>query len=57
MILAGSPAASRPARQAVPARLPSLGARVSYRKFYGRGNDADRYSDRDFVTFSLTKQF
>jgi hypothetical protein len=35
----------------------SLGARVSYRKFYGKGNDADRYSDRDFVTFSLTKRF
>ena len=35
----------------------SLGARVSYRKFYGKGNDADRYSDRDFVTFSLTRHF
>jgi hypothetical protein len=34
-----------------------LGARVSYRKFYGKGNDADRYSDRDFVTFSLTRHF
>ena len=32
-----------------------LGARVSYRKFYGKGNDADRCSDRDFVTFSLTR--
>ena len=35
----------------------SLGARVSYRKFYGKGNDADRYSDRDFVTFSTTWHF
>ena len=32
-------------------------ARVSYRQFYGKGNDADRYSDRDFVTFSLTRHF
>lgn len=35
----------------------SLGARVSFRKFYGKGNNADRYSDRDFVTFSLTRHF
>ena len=35
----------------------SLGARVSYRKFYGKGNDADRFSDRDFATFSLTRHF
>jgi hypothetical protein len=35
----------------------SLGARLSYRKYYGKGNDADRYSDRDFVTFSLTRYF
>lgn len=35
----------------------SLSARVSYRKFYGKGNNADRYSDRDFVTFSATWHF
>lgn len=35
----------------------SLSARVSYRKFYGKGNNADRYSDRDFVTFSTTWHF
>ena len=35
----------------------SLGARVSYRNFLGRGNDADRYTDRDFVAFSLTMKF
>jgi hypothetical protein len=35
----------------------SLAARVSYRKFYGKGNNADRYSDRDYVTFSLTRYF
>jgi hypothetical protein len=35
----------------------SLSARVSYRKFYGKGNNADRYSDRDFVTFSMTWDF
>jgi hypothetical protein len=35
----------------------SLSSRVSYRKFYGKGNNADRYSDRDYVTFSLTRYF
>ncbi len=35
----------------------SLGARVSYRSFLGKGNDADRFSDRDFVSLSLTKKF
>jgi hypothetical protein len=35
----------------------SLGARVSYRTFLGKGNNADRFSDRDFVAFSLTKHF
>lgn len=33
------------------------GARVSYRSYLGKGNDADRYSDRDFVQFSLTRKF
>ena len=35
----------------------SLGARVSYRSFLGKGNDADRFSDRDFISFSLTRKF
>jgi len=35
----------------------SLGARLSYRTFLGKGNDADRFSDRDFVQFSLTRTF
>ena len=35
----------------------SLSARVSYRSYLGKGNDADRYTDRDFVQFSLKKQF
>jgi hypothetical protein len=34
-----------------------LGARVSYRSYLGKGNDADRFSDRDFVQFSLTRKF
>lgn len=34
-----------------------LSARVSYRSYLGKGNDADRYTDRDFVQFSLTKKF
>ena len=35
----------------------SLSARVYYRAWLGRGNDADRFSDRDFVAFSLTRKF
>ena len=35
----------------------SLGARVSYRSYLGKGNDADRFSDRDFISFSLTQKF
>jgi hypothetical protein len=35
----------------------SLAARVSYRSFLGKGNDADRLSDRDFIAFSLTRKF
>ena len=35
----------------------SLSARVYYRAWLGRGNDADRFTDRDFVAFSLTQKF
>ena len=35
----------------------SLGARASYRSYLGKGNNADRFTDRDFVAFSLTKKF
>jgi hypothetical protein len=35
----------------------SRGARVSYRSFLGKGNDADRFSDRDFIAFSVTQKF
>ncbi len=35
----------------------SLSARIAYRSWLGRGNDADRYTDRDFVMFSLTWKF
>jgi hypothetical protein len=35
----------------------SLGARLSYRSYLNKGNNADRFSDRDFVAFSLTKKF
>jgi hypothetical protein len=35
----------------------SLAGRVSYRSFVNKGNDADRFSDRDFVSFSLTQKF
>jgi len=35
----------------------SLAARVSYRSFLGKGSNADRFSDRDFVAFSVTKRF
>jgi hypothetical protein len=34
-----------------------LSARVSYRAWLGKGNDADRLTDRDFVAFSLTRKF
>ena len=36
---------------------PSLSARLSYRSWLGRGNNADRYTDRDFLAFSLTRKF
>jgi hypothetical protein len=35
----------------------SLDARVSYRSFLNKGNDADRFSDRDFVSISVTRTF
>lgn len=35
----------------------SLSARVYYRAWLGRGNDADRFTDRDFVAFSMTQKF
>jgi hypothetical protein len=35
----------------------SLSARLSYRSYLGKGSNADRFTDRDFVAFSLTKRF
>jgi hypothetical protein len=35
----------------------SISARVSYRSYLNKGDNADRYSDRDFVAFSLTRRF
>jgi len=35
----------------------SFGARLSYRTYLGKGSNADRFSDRDFVSLSLTKRF
>jgi hypothetical protein len=35
----------------------SLVARASYRSYLGKGSNADRFSDRDFVSLSLTKRF
>jgi hypothetical protein len=34
-----------------------LSARISYRAWFGEGNDADRFTDRDYVAFSLTRKF
>jgi len=34
-----------------------LSARLSYRAWLGVGNDADRFTDRDFIAFSLTRKF
>lgn len=31
--------------------------RVSYRTFLAKGSNADRFSDRDFIAFSLTEKF
>jgi hypothetical protein len=35
----------------------STGARLSYRSYLNKGDDADRFSDRDFVAFSMTRKF
>jgi hypothetical protein len=35
----------------------SLVGRVSYRTYLGKGSNADRFSDRDFVAFSVTRKF
>src|SRR4051812_5985358 len=35
----------------------TLAARVSYRSYLAKGSNADRFSDRDFLAFSLTKRF
>ena len=35
----------------------SLTARISYRAWLGKGNDADRFTDREFVSFSLSRKF
>ena len=35
----------------------SLAARVAYRSYLAKGSNADRFSDRDFITFSLTRKF
>jgi len=35
----------------------TLTARMSYRSYLGKGSNADRFSDRDFLALSLTKRF
>jgi hypothetical protein len=35
----------------------SLAAHVSYRSYLAKGSNADRFSDRDFIAFSVTKRF
>jgi hypothetical protein len=35
----------------------SLGGRLAYRNYLGKGHDSDRLTDRDFVSFSLTRKF
>jgi hypothetical protein len=35
----------------------SMIARISYRAWLGRGNDADRFTDRDFIALSVTQKF
>jgi uncharacterized protein DUF1302 len=35
----------------------TLIGRVSYRSYLGKGNNADRFSDRDFVALSVTRKF
>jgi hypothetical protein len=34
----------------------TLIGRVSYRSYLGKGNNADRFSDRDFIAFSVTRR-
>ena len=36
---------------------PWLSGRLAYRDYLGEGSDADRLTDRDFVSFSLTRRF
>jgi Protein of unknown function (DUF1302) len=35
----------------------ALVGRLSYRAYLGKGNNADRFSDRDFLAFSVTRKF
>jgi hypothetical protein len=35
----------------------TVSARIAYRAWLGRGSAADRYTDRDYVSFFLTKKF
>lgn len=35
----------------------ALSARIAYRNFRGKGSNADRYTDRDFVSLSVTRNF
>ena len=35
----------------------STSARMAYRKYINRGDNADRFSDREFVSFSLSRKF
>ena len=35
----------------------TLAARVSYRSYLGKDSNADRFSDRDFLAFSVSKRF
>ena len=49
---------SKSATAAVDFRVDkSLSARVAYRSYFGKGSDADRLTDRDFVSFSVTRTF
>jgi hypothetical protein len=35
----------------------ALGGRIAYRSYLGKGSNADRFSDRDFIAFSVTRRF
>jgi hypothetical protein len=35
----------------------TLSGRIAYRAYLGKGTNADRFTDRDFIQFSLTKRF